>query len=182
MIGGDDSIEGYFRDETRWQEFDSLGRELGRAYYIGPAIGVALLSSRSFQRFTYDLALEFIVAGVATTGIKKLAHRQRPDASDNLSFLSGHASVSFQWATVAQRHYGWKVGAPAYALASYVGASRLKSQKHHLTDVIAGAALGYIVDRTVARNRQDDSNRRFRIGLVVPAGGGDALNLRIRPL
>ena len=40
---------------------------------------------------------------------------------------------------------------PAYLLAGLVGASRLEQDKHHLSDVVAGAALGYIVGRTVVR-------------------------------
>jgi len=42
-------------------------------------------------------------------------------------------------------------GVPAYALASVVAASRLQRNKHYLSDVLAGATLGYIVGRTVVR-------------------------------
>jgi membrane-associated phospholipid phosphatase len=52
---------------------------------------------------------------------------------------------------VAERHYGWKIGVPAYLLAGLVGASRLEQDKHYLSDVVAGAALGYVVGRTVVR-------------------------------
>ena len=64
-------------------------------------------------------------------------------------------------------------------LAAYVGASRLKSRKHHLTDVLAGATLGYIVGRTVTRNR-DAKQRRVHWGVNVPPGGGAALSIGIR--
>jgi membrane-associated phospholipid phosphatase len=50
-----------------------------------------------------------------------------------------------------ERHYGWKGGLPAYALASAVAVSRLQRDKHYLSDVMAGATLGYIVGRTVVR-------------------------------
>ena len=83
------------------------------------------------------------------------------------------------WATVVSRHYGWKKALPAYAFASYVGASRIRSQKHHLSDVIAGATIGYIVGRTVTR-RFGEETRRVNLGVTVPPGGGAALNVGIR--
>ena len=54
--------------------------------------------------------------------LKYTVRRERPDGSNNKSFPSGHAASAFATATVLQRHYGWKVGAPAYALGSYVAA------------------------------------------------------------
>jgi membrane-associated phospholipid phosphatase len=52
---------------------------------------------------------------------------------------------------VAERHYGWKVGLPAYSLAGLVAVSRLQRNKHYLSDVLAGATLGYIAGRAVVR-------------------------------
>jgi membrane-associated phospholipid phosphatase len=63
---------------------------------------------------------------------------------------------------VAERHYGWTVGLPAYVAAGLVGASRIQQNKHFLSDVIAGATVGYIVGRTVVRVNSQ------------PAGGGAA--------
>lgn len=185
VIGADDSIVRYFEQEGRWGRFHSVGTELGKSQFIGPAIGVSLLASRisnneEFRELSYSLAQGFIVTNVVTGSLKKIARRDRPDNSSFNSFPSGHTSNSFTWATIAQRRYGWKVGAPAYAIATYVGTSRLQSRKHHLTDVIAGAAIGYIVGRTVTRNRTRQRDRRLRVGVAVPAGGGAALSLGIR--
>ncbi len=66
----------------------------------------------------------------AWTGVLKYSlHRQRPDGSDTLSLPSGHTSTAFALATVAERHYGWKAGLPAYALAAGIGLSRIESNK-----------------------------------------------------
>ena len=54
-------------------------------------------------------------------------------------------------ATVAEHHYGWKIGIPAYLLASGIGLSRVESSKHNLSDVLAGATLGYISGITAVR-------------------------------
>jgi membrane-associated phospholipid phosphatase len=104
-----------------------------------------------FRAMTYDL-LDAAVVNATYTGILKLvAGRERPNGENNKSFPSGHTSNAFAMAAVAEGHYGWKVGVPAYAFAGLVGASRVHRNKHYLSDVVAGAALGYIVGRTVVR-------------------------------
>ena len=70
------------------------------------------------------------------------------------------ASTAFALATVAERHYGWKAGLPAYALAAGIGLSRIESNKHYLSDVIAGATIGTIVGRTVTRVDGGRASRR----------------------
>ncbi len=184
-IPADSNVREFFADPDRAGRLDALGKQLGKSQLIGPAIGVSLLVSRftdnaRLQRFTYSLAQGFVVTNVVTAGIKAASQRRRPDDSDRYSFLSGHTSNSFMWATVVSRRYGWKVGAPFYAVAAYVGSSRLQGRKHNLTDVIAGAALGYIVGRTVTRNPADRQSKRVNWNVVVPPGGGAALNVGIR--
>lgn len=61
------------------------------------------------------------------------------------SFPSGRTSAAFQGAAFIQKRYGWKYGLPAYALASYVGWSRIEgeSDKHDVTDVLGERRSGY---------------------------------------
>jgi len=61
--------------------------------------------------------------------------------------------VTFGTATVLQRNFGWKAGVPAYALASYVAASRVQMKRHFLSDVAFGAAIGIVAGRTVTVGR-----------------------------
>jgi membrane-associated phospholipid phosphatase len=104
-----------------------------------------------FRAMTYDLADAAIVSFAYTGVLKVTVRRERPDGSNNLSFPSGHASNAFALATVAERHYGWKVGVPTYALAGAIAYSRVVHDKHYLSDTLAGATLGYIAGRTVVR-------------------------------
>lgn len=91
-----------------------------------------------------------LIQGVETAGataaatliLKYAVSERRPDGSNMHSFPSGHSSVSFATAGFLQRRYGWKVGAPAYALAAYVGWGRVYAKKHHWWDVVAGGAIG----------------------------------------
>ena len=89
-----------------------------------------------------------IVASALTYGIKFSVGRSRPDGG-GFSFPSGHTTSAFASATVLQRHFGWKVGLPAYAAATYVAASRVQGKRHYLSDVAFGAALGIVAGRTV---------------------------------
>jgi undecaprenyl-diphosphatase len=86
--------------------------------------------------------------------VKSLFRRIRPDRGDGgegplpygmhrpitSSFPSGHAASAFTAATVlAERN----PAAPLYfGLASFVAASRVYVRMHHVSDVLAGAALG----------------------------------------
>ena len=100
---------------------------------------------------------------------KRLARRARPDDSDRFSLPSGHAAGTFATATVLHRHFGWKIGVPAYAAGAYVATARMSANKHHLSDVILGAAFGIAAGRTVSVGT---TKHRFDVGVSPTVGGG----------
>ena len=99
-----------------------------------------------------DLIRSQIVNGALTQAIKLAVDRQRPDGR-RYSFPSGHVSSSMATAAVLQRHFGWRLGIPAYALAGMVGGSRLQLNRHYLSDEIFGAAIGLVAGRTTTIGR-----------------------------
>ena len=103
-----------------------------------------------------DLLRAQIVTTVLVQPIKYATHRERPDGSNDQSFPSGHAAVTFAGATVLERHVGWRNSLLAYAVATYVAASRLHDNKHYLSDVVFGAAVGTIAGRTVTQHGRDN--------------------------
>jgi membrane-associated phospholipid phosphatase len=146
---------------------------------IVPVVGTLFVAGRfspqgRFRAMTYDFTQALIVTEAYTGLLKYGVHRPRPDGSDNLSFPSGHTSAAFSLATVAEHHYGWKAGVPAFALASCIGLTRIESNKHNLSDVVAGAALGVIVGRTVGRLDGDRpaKQRTFSITPSTDSHGG----------
>ncbi len=74
--------------------------------------------------------------------LKYAIKEERPDKSNFHSFPSGHTSVAFANAMFLQRRFGWKLGVPAYVVATYVGWGRVFAKKHHWWDVVVGAAIG----------------------------------------
>ncbi|HEY6555268.1 MAG TPA: phosphatase PAP2 family protein, partial [Vicinamibacteria bacterium] len=129
----------------------------------------------AFRAFSYDATQAVLVNGVYTEILKKAATRTRPDGSNRLSFPSGHTSSAFALATVAERHYGWKIGVPSYLAAGAIGFSRIERSKHYLSDVLAGATLGIITGRTVVRTNGEPEGRHRSFSLAPmtdPQGAG----------
>jgi membrane-associated phospholipid phosphatase len=120
-----------------------------------------------------DLVSANIVAQTLTGAVKMSVRRGRPDGTQ-FSFPSGHTSVSFASATVLQRHFGWKAGVPAYAMASYVAASRIHDKRHFLSDVAFGAALGIVSGWTVTMGHGDAQMTMAPV--ASPGGAGLSLS------
>jgi membrane-associated phospholipid phosphatase len=118
-----------------------------------------------------DLLQAQILSEILVEPIKFAVRRERPDGSDNRSFPSGHASVTFATATVIERHLGWRKSILGYAIASYVAMSRIHDNKHYLSDVVFGAAVGTIAGRTVVHHQAD----YWAFTPVAMPGGGVAL-------
>jgi len=179
LVGGAATGAASFADDSVRSSVSNPDSGFGKALEVGggwpaaAAVGVIFVGGRfahgpRFRAMTYDLANAAIVNFAYTELLKVTVRRERPDGSNNQSFPSGHASDAFTWATVFERHYGWKLGVPAYALAATMGYSRLVRDKHYLSDVVAGATLGYIVGRTVVRVNSK---------ALGPAGGKKTLNV-----
>lgn len=130
------------------------------------AVGRARHSSRT-AAVGADLFRAQVLAQGLTMGLKEAIRRRRPEGG-GFAFPSGHTTVSFASATVLQQHFGWRVGAPVYALATYVALSRVQMKRHYLSDVAFGAALGIAAGRTITLDRQ----RRMQLAPIATAGGG----------
>jgi membrane-associated phospholipid phosphatase len=107
---------------------------------LASAAGAATIGHRDVVG-ARQLAISLGVTWCVTLALKHAINETRPDGG-SLSFPSGHSSSSFASAEFMRRRYGWKWGAPAYAVAAFVAYSRVESRMHYTHDVVAGAALG----------------------------------------
>jgi membrane-associated phospholipid phosphatase len=166
------------------QTCGKTGATLGGAAVV-PVVGALFVAGRfapqgRFSAATYDFAQAVIVNGAYTGLLKYTVKRDRPDGSDSLSFPSGHTSTAFALAGVTTHHYGWKVGVPMYALATGIGLSRIEQDRHHLSDVIAGATIGFLVGRTVTRTGGERPAKKHVLNVgpaTDPHGQGIGLGL-----
>ena len=181
-IGGVGAAVGHAFDRPVTQSFSSSER-LGTMLHSGETIGGArtqlagavatyalgrIIDKPKVTAVGADLIRAQIVTQTLTAGIKMAVQRDRPDGTQ-YSFPSGHASVTFATATVLQRDLGWKVGVPAYGLATFVAASRVQRKRHFLSDVAFGAALGIVAGRSVTVGKGDT---RFAVAPAMVPGGG----------
>lgn len=149
-------------------------------YTLGALGAYGFLFKNQKMQTTTLLAVQSYITGAAVQGVVKfLTGRRRPLAVSrnqgvgsptflgpfavnkdvegnrlNGSFPSGHTTVAFAAATVYALEYKDKPWVPAFAYtaASLIGLSRLTENKHWATDVIAGAALGYLTGKQVVNN------------------------------
>ena len=156
----------------------------GPGKYIGNG---AMITAGSFATYVagrwlnmprlQHLGMDEIEGAILAQGISQAAkvtfRRNRPLQPDGkqapgYSLPSGHATLTFTAATILQQHLGYKAGIPTYLIASYVAMSRLHDNNHYASDVIAGAATGIIIGRSVTYH-----GRNFWGGPVfVPGGAG----------
>jgi hypothetical protein len=70
------------------------------------------------------------------------------------SFPSGHAAMSFAFASAIAHRYPNKrwVKWSAYAFASGVALSRYPAKRHYLSDILVGSTLGYVTGTYVAEH------------------------------
>jgi len=150
----DRSTSRSFSGETELRSTFKSGAVLGGAplqmgaAFASYAIGRALHKPCAARVGAALFRAQLIAQGL-TLALKETSRRSRP-AGGGFSFPSGHTAMTFASATVLQQEFGWKVGIPAYAVASYVAASRVQMKRHYLSDVTFGAALGIVAGRTVS--------------------------------
>lgn len=107
----------------------------------GTAAGLALGLEDNEGLFQFGKSAALTLG--ATYALKYTIDEERPDGGSR-SFPSGHTSISFSSAEFLRKRYGWQYGLPAYAVAAFVGYSRVEADKHYTHDVLAGAALGVV--------------------------------------
>ena len=170
LIGGGLAASVYPADQSfnlrLRSHYDTVNAAFAPGKYIGntPEQVAASIGTYAFGRIFdkpkvahlgMDLVQAQILSELLVQPIKFATQRTRPDNSNNHSFPSGHAAVTFATATVIERHLGWRKSLLGYTIASYVAASRLHDNRHYLSDVVFGAAVGSIAGRTVVHHASD---------------------------
>lgn len=146
-------------------------------------------------RFQHALYFNTVVTHLA----KRNFNRYRPDGSDTQSFFSGHTSTAFATSTFlyletrdfidgqAQKGHHllllssgqWKTVSfgVLYGWAAYVGYSRIRDNKHYLSDVLVGAASGTLISYLLYPHPEKNAaSSKMKFG-IVPMHRGPAMGL-----
>jgi PAP2 superfamily len=179
-----------FDDELneRLQDADGLRKALKPGKYLGygwvqggAAVGLYVVGryamkpdegtrTNKVSHLGFDLLRANVVTQAFTYGLKYVVRRDRP-TGECCAFPSGHASVTFATAAVLERHFGYRASWPMFAIAGYVSVSRLTDNRHFLSDVLFGSALGMATGWTVVGRHGRESFSLY----PVPVRGGVVL-------
>lgn len=125
----------------------------GRVLLFGGLLAVAAYD-RVAGPATARLAIAALIpTNLAVEGLKRATFRERPDGEhkrSNASFPSSHAANAFAFAWVLARRYRkWAWG--FWLFAALVAASRVYLNRHWVSDVLVGSALGVLCAWGTAR-------------------------------
>lgn len=165
------SIDGWDQKISDWAVantpvFGSTENASDASGYLKAATSVAMVGTAlavpnadgPWERKPERLLLEFgavQVNNLATSFLKSVTDRERPDGEDDRSFPSGHASQSSARATLACRNVdeipslskGWRTTFKTSfrMIAAGTAWARVEAGKHYPSDVLFGSALGNFV-------------------------------------
>ena len=136
----------------------------GSVYGVGAISGAFYLFGRAKNndrsRETGLLSAEALVDSlIVSSALKGVTQRARPLAGHERSeffdggdsFPSGHSTQAWALATVVANEYHERrsIQLLAYGTAAAVSVARFTGNKHYLSDILAGSALGYAIGKYV---------------------------------
>jgi len=187
---GDGYVERHIVGNPKANDFFKLGKIVGNTgFEVGAAVALYGVGryivppaadeprTNKWSHLGFDLVRAQLVSGGIVQGMKQIGQRDRP-TGECCSFPSGHAASAFAAAAVLERHLGYRLSWPALAGATYVATSRLVDNRHFLSDVIMGAAVGEAAGWTVVGRH----GRKTFAMRPVPIRGGMMLTwTRVEP-
>jgi len=170
------------------EKFFAPGKWLGNPYVVaGSAVGLWAIGryvephpkggprTNKITHLGFDLIQTQLVSQAFVQGIKYSVRRDRP-TGECCAFPSGHAASAFATAAVLERHFGYRNSWPALAVATYVATSRLVDDRHYISDVVFGAALGMASGWTVVGRHGKDN---YAVTPTVVPGGVAVMIARV---
>lgn len=151
----DDHYVGHDTFSNDWN--DAFGAAGNPATHFALAGLWYLAGQQAQDAKTYEVGKRMFsalaITGVSTMFFKVAACTDSPNG-ESLAWPSGHVSSTMAMATVLNDAYGPLVGAPMFALTALVGVSRIDDQEHSFSDVVFGAALGWVVAHSVMKEHR----------------------------
>jgi membrane-associated phospholipid phosphatase len=112
-------------------------------YIVGGVLLPLIQDGKAGKKDSLQAADALVSTVILNETIRFFVTERRPDGSSYDSFPSGHTAAAYSIATVQaellpEQSTYWYLGAAA------IGWSRVRLNRHHTHDVLAGAALGHL--------------------------------------
>jgi membrane-associated phospholipid phosphatase len=157
----DDDIEDFYDEKHTFSEGwrDAFGAAGNPGTHFALAGAWYLIGQQMQDAKTYEVGKRLFsaltITGVSTMLLKVSANTESPNG-EQLAWPSGHVSSTMAMATVLNDAYGPIVGVPMFGLTALVGIERLDDREHSFSDLIFGAALGWVVAETVMKEHRPE--------------------------
>jgi len=147
--------------------------------------GLWYVAGQQFQDVkTYETGKRMVnaltITGLSTLLLKGAASTESPNG-ENHAWPSGHVSSTMAMATVLHHAYGPLVGVPMFGVTGLVAVQRLDTREHHFSDVVFGAALGWVVAEQIMKDRPVEVGGGQIVPYADPASGHAGIAW-VRPL
>lgn len=154
--------------------------EFGNVRAVRPLAGAIFLGSlisddRRFQDAAFTSLEAVVYANLITSALKSVFGRARPwqeegatefdPFSGNTSFPSGHSTTAFAFVTPWLLYYPDTFTPGLLLLSAGTAFSRMLTQNHWFTDVVAGSSIGFVTAYFLAQRHE--AGRRVEMEAAV---------------
>jgi len=172
----------------RWGEVSHTLGKLGEAPIQVPLLAVlwgtsVWMQDAELNSFAHAVVSAYTINGLSVLAIKAVTDTDRPDPDWNdgrWGFPSFHAASTFAIAGVVEEYYGWPAALPAYTLAGLISWSRIDERDHDLSDVVFGAAMGWVIGKSVAGTHLRNDGRVLLMPWSHPYEPAQGVALEVR--
>lgn len=182
-----DHISGY--KTGRKFKADDYIQYLPATGYVGLGFIPGIKTRNNFKQRLMAGVTAYAVMAVAVNAMKYSFKHPRPDSGTRNSFPSGHSATAFTGAELIRIEYGNYIGCAGYAVALTVGVLRIYNDRHWVTDVLGGAAIGILSARVgywllpleqklFKLDKNNDRNKSLAILPMLGETNGMALSMQ----
>lgn len=175
--------------------FLSVANEFGSSKMVPATAGLfaasLLTDDPKFQDAAFTSMQSLVYSTAAVFAVKYAVGRMRPEAgagdaafdafSGNTSFPSGHTAAAFAVVTPWVMYYPNPVTYGLFAVSAGTAVARIAKDRHWPTDVLAGAAVGFLTARYLTLRHQNAAQSYEEQPIqLTPLIAPDAVGLNLR--
>jgi hypothetical protein len=182
--GADEKVAENFDDNHIFHGFtDESLNIVGHPWtQFGASVLWYAVSRKNHDDFNKERAEAMVAAlsvtNVMTFSLKAIRHNDSPNGKD-WAWPSGHIASSFTVASMLDEFYGPEVGVPAYAFASLIAYRMMDSGDHWASDVVFGAALGWVVGHTFGAKQRQLEIAGFKVLPCTASNSGSVIGVNL---